>query len=372
MSGPQPHTTPQAPDGTAVPHQAAATSASNLSRPTTGAPAHTTDTAPNPITAPQTSNPTGEPRSFNDELNAGDRYWKFKFALMAILIITGSIGIGCFGWIMSNIPGGGYSFYSDDSYWTLWPSIITWPISIVWCAICMLVFLARKRSVHPGVRVSIDLLLWLGFIVSALLAIVGYRDLMEQSSYGGADEYGPQQGSSDVTYPSNCNSTSSSSLDLGYGFANCTEQDAYVNKLLHDMLHQLNVELTGIVCQFFGLVLHFALFVWACIDTHRYNRTKVSTDAEKLAAEIVQTMITNGAVVPPPGRGMYYQLPPQQGYSMQPVYAQQWPGQQQYMAPGQQMQQMAPGQYAGNQGMAAPEMGAAGPSNEKGQGPRYA
>jgi hypothetical protein len=374
------------------------TTAHNATSPATGVPS----TAPTATTAaaPQTSTAPEERLSFNEKLNAGDRYWKFKFGLMIILILTGLIGIGCFAWIITTIPTGGDSYYGYDSYWSLWPSFVTFSVSIIWCVICILVFLARKRSVHPGVRVSLDLLLWLAFIVTALLAIVALGDLMDFGEYGGIYGYYSssnegdyvleanntwvwEQDSSYISYPRDC-SGSSSGYSSG-GFKDCAEQDAYINKLWHEKPRRTNTELTGVVCQFFGLVLHFALFVWACVDTHRHNRNKVSKDAEKLAAGIVQTMITNGAVVPPPGQaymrpqmgqGMYYQLPPQQqGYPMQPMYIPQGPGQQQMyqqQRPGQQ-QQMAPGQYPmGQPTMQGQAMGAAGPSNEKGQGPRYA
>lgn len=90
-------------------------------------------------------------------------------------------------------------------------------------------------------------------------------------------------------------------------------------------------------------------------------------------------MIGNGAIIPPPGQAhmqagmgqrMYYQAPPQ-GYPVQHMHMQQAPGQQQQFAMPQQMgqqQYMVPMQYhPGQQGV-----GVAGPSNEKGAGPRYA
>jgi hypothetical protein len=369
--------------------------------PTTGA---TTTTPTAHVTAPQTSPSTEEALSFNEKLNTGDRYWKFKFGLMAILIITGLIGIGCFAWIITTIPGGYNSYYGYDSFWALWPSFITFSVSIIWCLICVLIFLARKRAVHPGVRVSLDLLLWLGFLVTALFSLIALRDLMDFGGYGGIDGYGYYSSGSDgnymlqanntwvweqddsyITYPRDCSGPSSSSGFSDFHFKDCAEQDAFINTLWHAKPHRESVELTGVVCQFFGLVLHFALFVWACVDTHRYNRSKISKDAEKLAAGIVQTMITNGAVVPPPGQaymrppmgqGMYYQLPPQQqGYSMQPMYMQPGPDQPQkyQQQPLGQQQQMASGQYPmGQPVMAGPAVGAAGRSNEKGQGLRYA
>ena len=383
---PTPAISPRSPGHTAadIANAHANTTNPGVTSHATGTPTTTTMAA---ATTPQT---TEDHMSFNEKLNAGDRYWKFKFGLMGVLVITGLIGIGCFAWIVTTIPGGVNSYYGFDSFWALWPSFITFSISIIWCLSCMLVFVSRKRTVHPGIRVTMDLLLWLGFLVTALFAVVALLDLMDFGEYAGIDGYGYysssndgdyvlaanntwiwEQDSSYITYPRDCTSSSSSYSD--FNFKDCAEQDAYINKLWHEKPHRRNVELTGVVCQFIGLVLHFALFVWACVDTHRHRRSKVGKDAEKLAADIVQKMITNGAVVPPPGQahmrpamgqGMYYQLPSQpQGYPMQPMYMPQGPGQQ----------QMAQAQYPmGQPGMPPPSVGAAGPSNEKGQGPRYA
>lgn len=352
-----------------------------------------TTTAPaTPHNAPGSAPATNTSLTFNDSLNAADRYWKFKFALKTIIIITGLIGIGCFAWLMTTSSYNGFSYYGYDAIWSLWPSLITWTVSIIWCLICIAVFILRKRPVHPSVRVAIDLLLWLGFIVTALFAVVSVIDTMSYGTYnqlsssssGGDYVYEAsnntwvwQVDTSYVTTVRSCNSTSSTYSSYEPSFKDCAEQDAYVNKLWHEKPHRVNVNLTGVVCQFFGLVLHFVLFVWACVDTNRYNRTKVSKDAEKLAAGIVQTMIKEGAIMPPPGQaymrpqqgqGMYYQLPPQQqqqAYPMAMMYPQQMQGQYQSMTSGPATNMPGPAAQG-------PATGVPGPSNEKGVGPRYA
>jgi hypothetical protein len=397
---------PQAQHPIAAPTQPtpAPASQSNFSRPTTAnaAPQNPAATAPAyNATVPSTTTPAAptteeEPLTLNNKLNNADRYWKFKGVLQAIAIITGLIGIGTIGWCVSTTPNNDSLTYGYDEYWTLWPSLITFTISIIWCAACILGLVVRKRPLHPGLRVAIDLLLWLGFLVTILFAMVSLLELLQWGENGDIDGYGyggysssygdyellsngtwvwqdrRDSSSSSTSYTRSCNSSSSSSYS--YGFKNCAEQDAYVNKLWQEKPHRESVEMTGVVCQYFGLVIHFVLFVWACVDCHRYNRTKVSKDAEKIAAGIVQTMITNGAIVPPPGQAHlrpgapwgqpqmgYYQLPPQQG-QMYPMTALRGPQ-------GQPM----PQQYHAPQGMMGPAAGvAAGPSNEKGVGPRYA
>jgi hypothetical protein len=412
---------PQAhPTATPTPQIAVHPPQSNFSRPTTASAAQnptanptssptanptTPSTAPG-ATAPSTTTPAAptedEHLSFNNKLNNADRYWKFKSVIQVNAIIVGLIGIGTIGWIVSTTPMNDTINYGFEQYWTLWPSLITFAVSIVWCAACILVLILRKKPVTPGLRVAMDLLLWLAFIVTALFALVALMEIDQWGQYGSLDgyDYGYYSSSSgdynllsngtwvwensrntgSTTYSDNrsCNrSSSSSSYYYGNTFKNCAEQDAYVNKLWQEKPHREAVEMTGVVCQFFSLVLHLVLFVWACVDCHRYRRSKVSKDAEKLAADIVQTMITSGAVVPPPGQAHmrpgapwgqqqmgYYQLPQNgQGYPMQAMYPPQ----------GQHMPQQYPQQYHPQQGMVPPPMtGAAGPSSEKTEGPRYA
>jgi hypothetical protein len=417
------HPTPQAPRPTSTSPASASASTPephNFSRPGTArastqyqtvpapVPANATVTTPTPFptTAPHNATAaTEEPQTLNDKLNTADRYWKFKAALQTIAIIIGFIGIGTLGWICSTGPRNnlGYGYDEYDSYFPLWSTLITFSISIVWCLTCILVFVLRKRSVHPGLRVALELLLWLGFIVTALFAIGSFINIVNWGEggdlgFGYGNSYGDyvlknngtwvwedSSSSEYTTYSRSCNGTqnaNSPSWTYYYdsGFKDCAEQDAYVNALWRAKPHRTSVELTGVVCQFIALLLHFTLFVWACVDCNRFNRSKTSKDAEKLAANIVQTMITNGAVIPPPGQahvrpgvpwgqqGMgYYQLPANQqgqGYPMAMMYPQGMPV-------GQQPQYYMPTHGAGPAAEPA-RSSVAGPSNEKTEGPRYA
>lgn len=193
-----------------------------------------------------------------------------------------------------------------------------------------------------------DLLLWLGFLVTALFTMVALLDLLQWGEYGtlGYDSgwdsrYGSyvlqpnntwtweqdSSSSSTVTYPRTCNSTTSStssytSYYTSNPFTSCAEMDAYVNALWRAKPARARIELTGVVCQFLGLVLHFALFVWACVDCHKHRRAKVSKDAEKIAAGIVEKMVRSGAVVGNSGpqqgawHAPYYQLPDGAGHGV--------------------------------------------------------
>lgn len=386
----------------------ASTSQHRASQPTS---ANTTEVshgvqAPHDAPAPAPAAPdTPSPLTLNEKLNAADRYWKFKTGLYIVLILVGIIGIGCFGWIVATgqlSDTSYYNLYTSSSY--SWPALITFTISIIWCAICILVFIGRKRAVHPGLRVSIELLLWLAYVVTILFAMLGLYSIIEIGQYGdidGQSGYSSSssgyrladnntwvwQQSSDPDYPSQprtCYSSASSYSSSGDD-AVCAAQDAEVNALWHSKPHRLHVMLTGLVCQYLGLLLHIALFIWACVDTHYYNRTKVSKDAEKLAAGIVKTMIENGAILPPPGQAflrqqqqqqqmghgamgqpMYYQGPGQQPNGMYPMGMQTNGGQGMYMAPGQYPAGIPP------PAASAMPMAPMAPIGEKGHGARYA
>lgn len=347
-----------------------------------------------PSTAPAQIEATSadpEPQTYNEKLNAADRLWKFKLPLSVILIITGLIGIGCIAWAVStaNEFRSGYD-YGYDSTWSLPWGLITLSISVIWCVLCVALFLTRKRPVHPGVRVTVDLLLWLGFLVTALFTMVALLDLLQWGEYGtlGYDSgwdsrYGSyvlqpnntwtweqdSSSSSTVTYPRTCNSTTSStssytSYYTSNPFTSCAEMDAYVNALWRAKPARARIELTGVVCQFLGLVLHFALFVWACVDCHKHRRAKVSKDAEKIAAGIVEKMVRSGAVVGNSGpqqgawHAPYYQLPDGAGHGVSSLPPQGVQG----------MQGVQGVQGQGSYGPPPPHVGPgpmAGPSSEK-------
>ncbi|KAF1918569.1 hypothetical protein BDU57DRAFT_515428 [Ampelomyces quisqualis] len=366
-----------------------ATPQSNFSRPTT---ANHNAPVPNPTTPLAAT--TDEPRNLNSKLNTADRYWKFKGALQTVAILTGLIGLGTIGWCVSTTPMNDELTYGYNEYWTLWPSLITFSVSILWCAACILGLVVRTRPLHPGLRVATDLLLWLSFLVTALFAMVSLVEIRQWGQGGTLQSYGfasssygdyelaangtwvweqrrDSSSSTSTSYTRSCDAPASSLYD---GFASCAEQDAHVNKLWQEKPRRQSVELTGVVCQFFGLVLHFALFAWACVDCHRYNRSKVSKDAEKIAATIVQTMITNGAIIPPPGQAQTGPVAPwghQMGYYQLPQTGQAYPMLAMYPQ-GMQHAPPMPQQFHAPRGMAGPAApGALGSSNNQGESPRY-
>jgi hypothetical protein len=260
--------------------------------------------------------------TYNEKLNAVDRLWKFKLGLTIVLILVSIIGIGCLAWAVSTASELRSEYdYGYDSVWALPWGLITFSVSVAWCILCIAVFFIRQRPLHPGARVAMDLLLWLGFIPTALFTLWAFYSLLQWGEYdslGFSSTYGdyqlepnntwvwvPETDYYGTTYGRSCNTSSTSYRTYSYyytdnPFKNCAEMDAYVNTLWHAKPNRLRTELTATVCQFLAVVLHFALFVWACVDCHRHRRRNVNKDAEKIAAGIVEKMVQSGAVIPPP------------------------------------------------------------------------
>jgi hypothetical protein len=335
----------------------------------------------NPATNHASNNPelatTSAPQTFMEKLNAGDHLWQWKIGMRVILIIISFIGLGCAAWIVNNFTSKtmyyGYLVDSDDSWSIPWV-LITFALTIIWSTACILVFMLRKshRALHPGAQVGVDLILWLGYIVTGLLAVYAVLEILQYGSGGVIGRYysgdGPwtyvqgndtwvynQTSYSSSYYGSSsrsrmCDSSSKSSYSPGM-FQSCAEEDAYVNHLWKTKNSRFNAVMCAVVCQWMALLLHFVLFVWACVDTNRKRRGKVSKDSEKAAAKIIENMIQVGAIVPVPGQAhmkssVPQPMPPQllHAYYAQYPLNQQYPQQQNQQMP-QQMQQQIPQQH---------------------------
>ncbi|KAF2866018.1 hypothetical protein BDV95DRAFT_245311 [Massariosphaeria phaeospora] len=371
-----------------------------------------------PTAQPITTATTSESRTLREKLRAGDSHWQWKIGLRLILVLLAIIGIGCAAWTLATFgPGKNpYEYELNDSWAMPW-TLITFGTSVVWSVACILVFFLRRANapVHPGAQVGMDLVLWLAFIPTGLFAVVAVMSVMtlgEDGRIGGpymssgngyyyfveTNNTWQWNASASDTWSSSygnmrdCmqNDTSYSSYSYGRVFTNCTEEDIYVNDLWKGKSHRFNTELTATVCQFLCLLLHFILFVWACVDTNHRNSRKVGTDAEKMAADIVMKMVQSGAIVPAPGaahmRPVPAQMPPQmmqQGqippHMMQQMFPQQFSPQQHpqhygHFVPQQQQQQQQYAHFAPHQQQPTTpaQPAAASSSNEKGAGPRFA
>ncbi|KAK7186070.1 hypothetical protein PSPO01_07882 [Paraphaeosphaeria sporulosa] len=332
---------------------------------------------------------TAAPETFKtkrQELEEGDAHWKWKVGFRAISIIVGLIGIGCAAWITSNYnnsnsyTSSSYYYYYYDDYLIPY-TLVTFILSVLWSAACVIAFFARRpnRPIHPGAQVGCDLVLWLGFAVTGAFAVIGTLSIY----YSGQDDYSSSSGGytqasngtwvwTSSSYSSSSSSASTRSCEYysSSSSSSCAAQDAYFNAFMHSKDQRYNLDLTVTVCQFIALLMHFILFVWACVDTARRNNRGVSKDAEKLAADIVMNMVKNGAIIPAPGQA-YFPPMAQQGapmgsvpmmYPQQQYHPQQFPGQ----LPGQYNTPISHGKTP------IPQPPVASSSDEKGAGARHA
>lgn len=122
--------------------------------------------------------------------------------------------------------------------------------------------------------------------------------------------------------------SSTSTRDCTPEFASCEQQDAFVNSLWHDKPRRYALDMLAAIIQGLAIILHFTLFVWACVDTHRRNRLRRTT---AMTMDVLVDMRQRGYVMVPaaeaggaptvalggiPGQGgaMYpYPPPPQVG-----------------------------------------------------------
>ncbi|PSN64884.1 hypothetical protein BS50DRAFT_575026 [Corynespora cassiicola Philippines] len=328
--------------------------------------------APTNLTPSGDAQPQDVPLTYRQKLDVGHRHWISKLSLRIITILGGIIGIGCMAYATATNPlrsGYWYIEFGDD--WTVPWTLITFAISVVWSVICVLVFLLRQRPVHPGCQVGIDLILWLAFIPTAMFALVGLMSLQDWGSNGIVNNYSSdgyyrladngtwvwKENASSSYYNSERDCESGSSYYSYNPFSTCAEEEAYVNRLWQMKPNRVRVETAGVVLQFLCLLIHLALFIWACVDTHRRNSQKVSKEAEQVAAEIVMNMVKSGAIIQAPGQAHMPGQPPVGQFSTYPQQTNMQPLQNQRNIPQQYPVMPAQAAITGN---------------EKSEGSRYA
>ncbi|KAI9706113.1 MAG: hypothetical protein M1836_005519 [Candelina mexicana] len=167
--------------------------------------------------------------------------------------------------------------------------------SIIWNILNFIVLLARNKPIHPGANVGCDLILWIAFVVTGVIAAFGVdEDLRFEGSFRYYYSYSDYPGArSGETCP---------------GFDSCDDA-------LGVLKQRGEVEAAGVAFAFVVMILHFALFVAACIDVHALNRSKDEQRAVKVAETIIAGMEKRGQLP-------YQQQPP---YQPAQYYTQQHP-----------------------------------------------
>lgn len=182
-----------------------------------------------------------------------ERLWIAKFIFRITTLVVVLIAIGCTAWALDRSAALGSEYHQFLLPW----QFITLGISVLWNIANIIVRLSRPRPMHPGANVGMDLVLWLGLIVTGVFAI----------------------------FPGLDNLSRSESLSY-YSY-----QSSRRGRLQRALNHLGVVEVVGCAFTFLAVLLHFTLFVWACVDVNRRNKEIV----DRRAAVIAQTMVTEMA-----------------------------------------------------------------------------
>ncbi|KAI9756774.1 MAG: hypothetical protein M1835_000707 [Candelina submexicana] len=228
-----------------------------------------------------------------------DKRWIWKLCFRAAATVFSIVGIGCTAWAVSE-----NAHLADTTQQAFW---LVLGFSIIWNIINFIVLLARNKPIHPGANVGCDLILWIAYVVTGVIAAFGVdQDVRFEGNFRYYYCYSDYPGArSGETCP---------------GFNSCDDA-------LGVLKQRGEVEAAGVAFAFAAMILHFALFVAACIDVHALKRVQDEQRAVKVAETIIAGMEKRG------------QLP----YQQQPPYqpAQDFPQQHPYNPPVQPINQPA-------------------------------
>lgn len=306
-------------------------------------------------TTPDAGPPHTQP-TYLQRLKSGEQHVLWKLSLRLAIIILNLIAIGTAAWTLAQaLPFNvnPYIGYFDGPTVAPWILIVAC-ISLLWCLVCILVVLLRRppRPAHPGIAVGVDLILWLAFIVTGLFTVVavleaarwgrergqgrGIEDPSYSSDYSGEYYLAPNNTwmyNVTSTYPSyaatssastyysgdyfynytrndwqlnstrsnppttNDNDDNAATRDCSDYFPSCAAQDAYINTLWHTRHARLRNIAAACAAQWLNVLLHFALFVWACVDVHRRRRARTEGKAIEVAERVMREMQARGLVM---------------------------------------------------------------------------
>ncbi|KAF2836361.1 hypothetical protein M501DRAFT_987524 [Patellaria atrata CBS 101060] len=299
-----------------------------------------------------------------------DKRWAWKFWLRVITFIFASVSLGCCAYVLAN-PRRGYRW---SGYWdTLSMFVVMWPLgaSVLWNLTAILTYVFSTGPIHPGAVVGLDLIIWLVLFLTGIFGTIeGVQDAEWRArNYYGDSSYGDWRtiNGTDTWVPN------------GYGSDNeyaCQPFDTCADsvKAQRQLTDRATVQLVGMAYLWLIVLLHFALFVCGCIDTHDRRAKAKTREATVIAERIISEMQARGQIRRPratdaaaamgrqhksrhsknpapvpttaprnwgPPPNMQYQGQYQQGgYQYQPQKQQPWPQVHHQVPP--QMQQTAP------------------------------
>ncbi|KAK3082278.1 hypothetical protein LTS18_007834 [Coniosporium uncinatum] len=239
-------------------------------------------------------------KTSREKLASNEKHWAWKAGLRVASTIICLASIICIAIASAeamtlarteNDLESDLDHYVYDWIEVIW-DLIPLGLAIIWNAVYLLILFIRQRPAHPGLAVAFDLLLWLGLLVGNLFAIAGGISVISftpDQLYSSGGHYDYAENGTYVYISDNAGAETCAD------FASCADQQKWL-----DNLHTRGVlEIVGAAAGFVALVIHLALFCWACADTHYRNRNYQNMRARKIAEVMIQEMVEKGQLPPP-------------------------------------------------------------------------
>lgn len=229
-------------------------------------------------------------KSASASLEHHDAKWRWKQIVRAVACFSSLIALGIFAWGMTKhfigwypvIPVSPRATYSHAggrhrSHLTL----MQFTLAIVYAFVTIPLTLWRGRPIHPGWNVAADLVLWLAMglaviLVTPFLAMYSIADSYDPEYYAYATSN--IAGTVPVYRPAGTHPSNTAHIEIGAVSFGAVAM--YVPIALSNATPS---ERRGCCCIFIhpdmavantvnDRILHFILFIAACVDTHRHRR----------------------------------------------------------------------------------------------------
>ncbi|MCJ1303697.1 hypothetical protein MMC08_006507 [Hypocenomyce scalaris] len=198
------------------------------------------------------------PAETRRRLYEGDAKWPVKIILRAIATFFAFLAMILFA-VATSLENQNFIDLDGPGDWTDGMTLAPIMLSLLYnpIVICILLFVRRGRAIHPGWHVAADLIIWGLCIPSIIFAVAG----------GLFWAWEPTQYYAD-------------------GTVNCDFYNQFSRPCLPVLYTIGGTEIAGIVFLFLIFVIHFTLFVFACIDTKKWRRAAKRAKQERYNIEL--------------------------------------------------------------------------------------
>ncbi|MCJ1333953.1 hypothetical protein MMC10_010660 [Thelotrema lepadinum] len=141
-------------------------------------------------------------------------------------------------------------------------------LSLIWNLANIIRRMTARTPVHPGANVGLDLIIWGLFFIILIITYLAAAGILYLSTHSG--ELSSYNGSYWYSYVGTDNSGSSSSSTTTCNNGDCYSYAKRATTVDFSSLKKYGgVAVASCVFATLSFLLHFILFVFACVDTHR-------------------------------------------------------------------------------------------------------